>query len=458
MSPNSSREVLAPELTSLQKVTVLVAAFLGWMFAGLQIALFVLIHRPAMLSLMDGGSRGRDPFSERSIAEWFAWYQAAFLLGAALGGWIFGVLGDRQGRTRSLAMSILFYSLFTGMCYFADTPGELLVWRFLACLGIGGAWPNTVALVAEAWPGVSRPFLAGVLGTAANVGQVAMGLLGLMIAVTPDHWRWTFVAGAAPSLVGLWCLFAVPESVRWRNARCSGAAQSEHPLRELFRPPLRSRTMMGILLGAVPVIGTAANAQWIVPWSDQFQGKQQSAQAVSLRTDPREGGDAPEVRKQRSAADPKSKARTMMSRSGGAVIGSLLGGLLATLLGRRVTYFLVSLLTLSASSWIFGWLNPGHPWFLWASFGFGLVGTIYFGWLPLYLPELFPTRVRASGTGIAFNTGRTVAAVVVLGTGLIVQWFGGDYARIGWWTGMIYAAGMVIILFAPRTDASGLQD
>src|SRR5205814_1809266 len=88
-------------------------------------------------------------------------------------------------------------------------------------------------------------------------------------------------------------------------------------------------------------------------------------------------------------AELKTKARTMVSRSSGAVIGSLLGGVLASFLGRRTTYFLISLLALGTSSWIFGWLTPLHPWFLWASFGFGLVGVIYFGWLPLYLPELF---------------------------------------------------------------------
>ena len=86
-------------------------------------------------------------------------------------GWIFGVMGDRYGRTRSLGCSVLCYCLFTGIGYFARTPLELLVLRFLACQGIGGAWPNTVALVAEAWPTASRPFLAGLLGTAANVGQ-----------------------------------------------------------------------------------------------------------------------------------------------------------------------------------------------------------------------------------------------------------------------------------------------
>lgn len=437
------------QLSSRHRYTVLTAAFLGWMFAGFQIALFVLIHRPAMVSLMSTDS---EPIDEQAITQWFAWYQAAFLLGAACGGWIFGILGDRLGRTRSLAFSILCYSLCTGACYFAGSPGELLVWRFLACLGVGGAWPNTVALVAEAWPAVSRPFLAGVLGTAANVGQVAMGMLGLWINVTPDAWRWTFLAGATPAIIGVWCLVGVPESVRWRMTRLNPTSQSRSPVRELFQPPLRYRTILGILLGAIPLIGTAANAQWIVPWSDQVQATQRAEQATVSPDQPQLTLSA------RPKADPKVKARTMISRSSGAVIGSLLGGLLASLLGRRFTYFVISLLTLGASSFIFGWLNPLHPWFLWATFGFGLVGVTYFGWLPLYLPELFPTRVRATGTGISFNSGRAVAAVVILATGLIVQVFGGNYARIGWWSGMIYATGMIVILFAPRTDANSLQD
>jgi MFS family permease len=450
-----------PELSLGQRLTILAAAFFGWMFAGLQIALFVLIHRPAMLSLLAVPSLGANAvpaaIDEQAITQWFAWYQAAFLLGAASGGWLFGVLGDRLGRTKSLGYSVLCYSVFTGACYFARSPEELLVLRFLACHGIGGAWPNTVALVAEAWPGASRPFLAGLLGTAANVGQVVMGLLGLGFAVTADSWRWTFLAGAAPAVIGVWCLVAVPESVRWQLSRMKQSAASQSPLRELFQQPLRYRTLIGILLGTIPVIGTAANAQWIIPWSDQVQSQQRIAapekSAGASATTPSTASP------QKSAkADPKTKARTMLSRSGGAVIGSLLGGVLASFLGRRTTYFLISLLALGASSWIFGWLNPLDPWFLWASFGFGLVGVLYFGWLPLYLPELFPTHVRASGTGISFNSGRAVAAAVVLGTGVLTKLFGGDYARIGLWTGMIYAAGMIIILFAPRTDADSLRD
>ncbi len=438
-----------PELSVRQRYIVLVAAFLGWMFAGLEISLFVLIHRPAMVSLMtDANVRTASTPSveidESAIAQWFARYQAAFMLGAASGGWIFGVLGDRRGRTRALAHSVICYSLFTGASYYVTSPLELVVLRFLACHGIGGAWPNAVALVAEAWPDASRPFLAGLLGTAANVGQVLIGVIGLSFDVTPDSWRWVLLVGGAPIVIGLWCLSGVPESVRWLNSRDTVSLGSAGPLRELSQPSLRWRLMMGILLGAVPVIGTAANSQWIIPWSDQVAAQQRAEVKVGADGKPRP----------KAKVDPKSKARTQVARASGAVLGSLLGGILATLLGRRTTYFLISLLSLITSTVIFGTMHPLDPWFYQASFVFGLVGVIYFGWLPLYLPELFPTRVRATGTGISFNTGRAIAAIVVLSAVPFVKMFGGDYARIGLWTGSIYAVGMLIILFAPRTDDS----
>jgi MFS transporter, SHS family, sialic acid transporter len=208
---------------------------------------------------------------------------------------------------------------------------------------------------------------------------------------------------------------------------------------------------MGILLGAIPVIGTAANAQWIVPWTDQVEAKQSAVAALGA-------DDSSSAEAKPRKPNPKKKAFALISRSSGAVFGSLLGGILATLLGRRTTYFIVSLLTLLTSTVVFGFLNPLHPWFLPASFCFGVFGTIYFGWLPLYLPELFPTRVRATGTGISFNTGRVVAGFVVLGTGLMLGLFGDNYAKIGLWTGTIYAVGMIIILYAPRTDSSGLKE
>lgn len=424
-------------LSRLQRLHILVAAFLAWMFAGLGIALFILIHRQMMRDLL-GAS-----VEERVVTRWFAWFQAAFLFGAAAGGWVFGWLGDIIGRTRALGFSVVWQAAFTAATFPASSPEIIMALRFLACMGIGGVWPNAVALVAEAWPDASRPFLAGLLGAAANVGQVLMGSLGFLVAITPDDWRWTLVAAASPAVFGLWVLLFVPESIRWLRAKREHRSAQVQPMREVFRPPILGRTLLGIALGAIPVIGTAANGNWLVPWSDQ---------AAEMRAK-----EASERGETSSKPDGKQKAKTQMIRSAGGILGSLLGGMIAAALGRRFSYFLISLGALAASTFIFTQLDPCQPGFqIWA-FVLGFISIIYFGWLPLFLPELFPTRVRSTGSGIAFNTGRVVSGIVVLTAGFLLEWFGGDYPRVGFITGLIYAIGMLIIWLAPRRTR-GLED
>jgi len=426
----SSAAISPPDvapLTRAQQHHVLWTAFLAWMFAGVEIQLFILLHQQMMHGLF-GGS-----VPDGAAALWFPRFQAAFLFGAAAGGWMFGMLGDSIGRTRSMGLSILCYSGFTLACYAADSIPAMFVLRFLACLGIGGVWPNAVALVAEAWPSASRPFLAGLLGTAANVGAVMLGVIGYQWDITNDDWRWVLLIGASPLVLGVWVLLTVPESRKWLAAKAATAdAPRSSSLGEVLRPPLLYTLLLGIGLGAVPVVGTAANASFLIPWTAQKAEKA-------------------------AKPDPKSKATTLISRSGGGVLGSLLGGIVASLLGRRITYFLISLGSLALSSLIYGQLDPGHPQFQWFVFLLGFVGVAYFGWLPLFLPEMFPTRVRSTGSGISFNTGRVVAGVIVLSTGMLGTWFGGDYAKMGLWSGMVYIVGMLIIWLVPRT-APVLQD
>lgn len=431
-----------------QRMSVLAAGFAAWLFAGLENALFVLIHRQMMLSLLPPGTL------ETVITEWFAWNQAAFMLGAAAGGWIFGLIGDRLGRTRALGASVLCYSLLTLAAWWITDPVVMCSVRFLAMLGFGGTWPNAVALVTEAWPGASRPLLAGVMGTAANFGFVLLGCLALIFEVTPDSWRWTLLVGGSPTLLGLVILLAVPESRRWltqKQATPESGPGDQSPRTQqsvtgqLFRPPLLSRTMIGILLGSIPVIGTAANANWVVPWRDQAAARQaeQAASTAAPNSTPAT------QQKKKTGQSPRDKARTMISRSSGAVLGSLLGGLIATVAGRRLSYFLISLATFAVSSTLFGTMQPNDPWFDWAVFLLGFCGVAYFGWLPLFLPELFPVQVRATGSGISFNAGRIAAAAVSIFVGLRMSSFGGDYSAIGLWTGLIYAVGMLVIWLAP---------
>ncbi|RIK82222.1 MAG: hypothetical protein DCC68_06990 [Planctomycetota bacterium] len=454
--------------SATQRRLALAAAFLGWMFAGFQFSSYILITRHAILSMAEPSAlespEGMQQV-ERDAKVWLTWYQAAFLLGAAAGGWLFGWLGDRIGRAKGLAYSILTYSLVAGLGYFATTPEALLVVRFVSCLGVGGAWPTAVALVSETWSDFSRPLLAGVLGTAANFGFVLLGVIGGYRFIVPDDWRWVTLATAAPAAIGVATLVFVREPARWLSGRAAGT-KPPNSLREVWRPPFLKRTVLGVTLGAVPVVGTAVNAVWVTPWSDQVASQKAGESTSSPRNAQPSTSNAPsETRESRSPwlpnfDDPRAKgAWAQVSRSSGAALGSLLGGWLATLAGRRVAYFLISLATLGISATLYGRLDPTMPSFSWFVFALGFAGVTYFGWLPLYLPELFPTRIRATGTGVTFNTGRVVAAVAAIVTAsAILSAEHVNYARIGLWTSGVYAIGLVAILFAPDTSKKGLED
>ncbi len=148
---------------------VLAAAFLGWMFDGVEMGIFPLVARPALQSMMPLSALGQDQF----VGLWMGRITALFLVGAAVGGLGFGWLGDRVGRVRAMTLSILTYSIFTGLCYFAQEPWHLGALRFIAAFGMGGEWSLGVALVMEAWPSDKRALLAGIIGIASNAGYLA---------------------------------------------------------------------------------------------------------------------------------------------------------------------------------------------------------------------------------------------------------------------------------------------
>src|SRR5438105_4833067 len=181
-----------------------IAAWLGWLFDGLDMHLYVLVATPFVAELL-GGLSETDP----KVGEYGSWIQAAFLFGWALGGSFFGRVGDRLGRSRTLMLTILTYALFTGLSYFAQAWWQLLVFRFLAALGIGGEWAVGAALLSETWPRRWRPWLAAVLQTGVNLGVMLAVLAYYLLADYPK--RTVFLVGILPALLVLWIRCAVPE-------------------------------------------------------------------------------------------------------------------------------------------------------------------------------------------------------------------------------------------------------
>jgi hypothetical protein len=421
------------------KWLALAAAILGWMFDGLEMGLFPLVGRPAMLEFTG---------SDEASGFWFSIIIATFLVGAAFGGLLLGWLGDRIGRTRAMVWSVLAYSVFSGLCAFTTAPWQMAALRFLAALGMGGQWSLGVALVMEIFPSRSRPLMAGLIGAAANVGFLLIALLslglasfiasitGVLHAVLPDAmaaalvanraWRLLMLLGALPALLTFFIRVFVPESEMWRESSKHRAAPR---MGEMFAGGLGRLVLLGSLLGTVALLGTWGSVQWIPAWADKLSDKAHGA---------------------REAAQIASAL--------GAILFPVLVALIAEKLNRRATYFTLALLSLLACQWLFrAGIGYGTTFLAWTFLVGGLTAGFY-GWLPLYLPELFPTRLRAMGAGFTYNAGRILAAGGTLGAGGLVARFHGDFGRMCAVISLVYILGMILIWFGPETKGKALPE
>ena len=397
---------------------VLAAAFLGWMFDGMEQGLLTAVARSALKDLLGQAA------SEAVVGTWISYIMAAFLLGAACGGVAFGWLGDRIGRVRAMALSILAFSVFTGACCFVTRPWQLAGLESLAGTGMGGEWALGVAIVVECWPDRLRPMLSGAIGSAANCGFLLIGLLVMNFPVTPDHWRWV-AAVCNTRLLGLVHL-GLP--ARIEAVARGGTSRNGRSVAGDFRRRAAALVFLGIGLASVAMIGTWACATAFLPsWADKLAG-------------------------------PAAKGTTLVVMACGAIVGCLLGPVIAGKMGRRVTYFGMCLCSLIVCQFLFRCLDSyGWPFLLTV----GLTGCCtasFYGWFPLYLPELFPTRVRATAQGLSYNSGRIFAMFGVLGTGGLLSLFDGRYERACATISLVYLLGMVLIWFGPETKGKPLPD
>jgi hypothetical protein len=249
-----------------------------------------------------------------------------------------------------------------------------------------------------------------------------------------------------------------------------GAAGS---VREIFSLGLRKRTFLAIVFSAVPLIGTwAAVSGWIPVWVDQMTqvaaGKEfltpAAAAAFDKAQDPKskinvlQGSLTEEQWKTVRQTTARSKAWVQMVLAIGAIIGCFVAPVIGGIWGRRPVYATLCLVSLASCAYLFRYLDAYNLWFIAVTGFVGGVTAAFYGWLPLYLPELFPTRVRATGQGLSFNFGRILAAVGTFYMGYLVSLFGDDYGKAMAAITLIYVVGMVLIWFAPETKGKPLPD
>jgi SHS family sialic acid transporter-like MFS transporter len=492
----------------------LIAALLGWMFDGFEMGLFPLIGQSAIQDLL-----GPDAAPD-AAGKWFGAIIAVFLVGAATGGVLFGWLGDKIGRVRAMSLSIFTYAIFTGVCGFATEAWHIAVLRFIASLGMGGEWSLGVALVNEIWPGKSRAFIAGLIGSASNVGfllvaLLSMGLSGfievvhsalLSIGVSEDTsksllansaWRFLMISGAGPALLIFFIRLFVPESAKWEEEKSRGATsnwQNEdligvligclvailiivvwspaaagvigpivasivtvvglivvlfgylYPVRRYLARSIadgslpaekQSTVIRSMLLGAslagVALLGTWGSIQWAPRWAAELQP------------------DTPEMKY-------FAKEKTQMALAIGAIVGTIVAAVVAGAIGRRISYSVMCIGSVLSALYFYNGCSEFGNQFLIAAVLAGALTASFYGFFPLYFPELFPTAVRATGQGFSFNFGRIVAAVGGLQTSTLMAAFGGSFPKAGSVMASIYLLGVFIIWLGPETKNQALPD
>ena len=419
--PAQTAPAPAGEITHLHQVTRQqwrsgLAAWLGWTFDGLDMHLYTLVAAPFVAQLI-GAATTTDP----RVGHYGSIIQGAFLLGWALGGGFFGRIGDRLGRARALSLTILTYAAFTGLSFFAQAWWHLLVFRFLAALGIGGEWAVGASLLSETWPRHWRPWLAAVLQTGGNVGILAATLANFLLAAAPP--RYLFLIGVLPALLVFWIRRSVPEPEEWRSAKES-ARHHEPGVGDLFRGEVRRVTIWVVLVCAVSL-----TAHWaFLFWHQQH-----------LRN-------LPEVLSWTAEQKNKIASTAMYLVIGSSVLGNFFAAGLARRIGYRAAILVLCLLYFLA---LFGaYVVPRDHvallrWFPLIGFCQGV-----FALFTMYLPPLFPTLLRTTGAGFCYNIGRITAAFGTVFFGLFSKV--GDHRIALLYAAFLFLPAAGIALWLPR--------
>jgi MFS family permease len=375
--------------------TVLFAAWLGWGFDIFDGLLFNYVAPncvPTLLGLTIG-----SPEAKAATLQWTGILASLLLIGWAVGGVIFGKLADRLGRTKTLLLTMVLYSIGTACCAFAPNMWVLLLCRIVASLGIGGEWAAGAAMVAEVVPEKRRVEAGALLYTSAPVGLflatfVTFQITGVYFNDPAVSWRYVFLCGLIPAVVAFIVRLFVKEPERWKKV----AGESTAKIRELFTPQYLRITISGFLMALTALI-MWWSCNVFIPIVAKGLADTTAAQ-MSL---------AP------AAAEAMGQQWIKIATNSfnlGGLIGTLLTIPASKILGRKKMFFIYYLLSAAAIMCAFGLdLTPYQRLYMYFPIGLTVFGV--FGSFTYYLPELFPTRLRATGAGFTYNTGRLIAAI-----------------------------------------------
>src|SRR5262245_52393495 len=415
------------DLTPHQKKSGL-AAWLGWLFDGLDMHLYTLVAVPFVALLLS------KPQSNPDVSVKASLIQAAFLVGWAVGGAFFGRIGDLIGRSHALVLTILTYACFTGLSYFSQEWWHLLAFRFLAALGIGGEWAVGASLLAETWPRRWRPWMAAILQSAVNCGVLLACLAGFLLAGTA--YRNIFLVGILPALISLWIRKAVPEPEVWAHAHEERG--SIGGIGALFRPPILRTTLI-----VVTVCALGLTAHWaLMFWH--------SAHLRSLA----------------KAADWAKEAQDQLATKAlyllmvGSIVGNFFAGWIAKYIGYARAIGIMFILYFGFMLVAYGPVR-GPESILWFLPAIGLAQGA-FALFTMCLPPLFPTLLRTTGAGFCYNIGRIIAAAGTVIFGLWATVGAGPNAICDHRLALFYASWLFLpaalvswlLLPEPERDAS----
>ena len=429
---------------------VLAVCALGWLFDTMDQQLFNLARRPAIIDLL--GVDASDPTAAGKIAEYSGYATMVFMIGWASGGVLFGILGDRLGRAKTMIMTILFYSIFTGLSVLSTSVWDFSAYRFLTGLGVGGQFAVGVALVAEVMPPRARPYALGWVQALSAVGNMMAAVTGIILGQLEQSgaigsaWRMMFVVGALPAFLAILVFKRLKEPEAWQQARRDNVPLGS--MSDLFtNPRWRKNALVGMMLAFSGVVGLWGIGFFSFDLLGSVLDKTFRAQGLS----PSE------------IACKKTLwiGITSLLQNVGGFLGIYAFTHVTARIGRKKAFAMGFVAAMVATAFTF-WNLKTFTDIFWMIPLMGFCQLSLFGGYAIYLPELFPTRLRSTGTSFCYNVGRFVAAVGPLALGLLTSRVYADFPEPMRYAGvtmcLVFLLGLATLPFAPETKGNPLPE